>query len=209
MTGDEVIEGIEQAFAAVQRPGAPFLVDSREGCEPGEVAATFAGRKWQDLEPPFLDANYTALSFFSEGAFRYFLPAYLVADVRRALQTADPVFHLTHGFHDGRTRVQAGGEWFDRRFGGSSLVNPRRYGAITTRDYARMRLSVFTREEASAIVAYLEYRRAAGEQYDRPPIDAALDGFWRERAASAPTAAALESHLAEDARYVAALQRGR
>ena len=45
-----------------------------------------------------LDAGYDALSFFSEGGFRYFLPANLIADLGKQLQTADPVFHLMNGF---------------------------------------------------------------------------------------------------------------
>lgn len=45
-----------------------------------------------------LDAHYSALSFFSEAAFRFFFPAYLIADLRGELRTADPLFHLTGGF---------------------------------------------------------------------------------------------------------------
>jgi hypothetical protein len=51
------------------------------------------------IPPTVLDGHYEALSFLSEGGFRFFLPAYLVADVRDQLVTADPGFHLTHGSH--------------------------------------------------------------------------------------------------------------
>ena len=53
---------------------------------------------WTQVDPAILDPNYTALSFFSEGGFRHFLPAFLIADLQGLLQTADPVFHLTNGF---------------------------------------------------------------------------------------------------------------
>lgn len=210
MTSDEVIARIHAAFADVVSPGAPFLVSSREGCEPAEVAEAFAGKDWRSLDTAFLDTHDTALSFLSEGAFRYYLPAYLIADVRHELQTADPLFHLVHGFHDGTARVPAGDEIFTRRLGGSTLLNPRRYGAITWRDYARMRLAVFAREEAAAIVEYLEYRRAIGpDTGDRPQIDAALDAFWRDRAVRAPTQAELAAHLAEEQRFIDSMQRTR
>ena len=58
---------------------------------------------------------------------------------------------------------------------------------MTFYDYARYRLSIFSREEAAAIVGYLEYRRDSdSDGIDTPSITAALDGFWRERAATAP-----------------------
>jgi hypothetical protein len=71
---------------------------------------------------------------------------------------------------------------------------------------------VFAREEAAAIVIYLEYKRALDPAgFENAAIDAALDLFWRERASSAPTAADLAAHVAEDQAYVDAVreQRGR
>ena len=67
-----------------------------------------ASRIGRNLIPWFLDAGYDALSFFSEGGFRYFLPAYLIADLEDRLQTADPVFHLTNGFSDKVVDIPAG-----------------------------------------------------------------------------------------------------
>jgi hypothetical protein len=63
---------------------------------------------------------------------------------------------------------------------------------------------VFTREEAAAIVRYLEWRRDAPSsiENDRRSIDAALERFWRERAASAPTAAMFSEHLRSEQEYL-------
>ena len=55
--------------------------------------------------------------------------------------------------------MEVSGRTFTRRSGRTQFVNPRRFGAMTFCDYARFRLSVFTREEAGAIVAYLEFKR--------------------------------------------------
>ena len=134
-----------------------------------------------------MDGHANALSFFSEAGFRYFLPAYMICDLRGLLQTADPLFHLTHGFSDRSTEVPAGERTFVIRHGRSAFINPRRYGAMTSYDYARWRLSVFTREEANAIVAYLEHKRDSDpDVIDSEAIDAALDSFWLERARTAP-----------------------
>lgn len=81
---------------------------------------------------------------------------------------------------------------------------------MTSYDYARHRLSVFTREEAGAIVAYLEYRRDSAEYtFEKEPIQVALDNFWLERAQEAPTAESLKRYLAEQAEFVAAIQKGK
>ena len=92
----QVIEQIRQAFRETERPGDAFLQGSQEGCEPGESVAPFMGIvDWSQLDAEILDASYTALSFFSEGGFRYFLPAYLIADVadrRSGLSSHERVF---------------------------------------------------------------------------------------------------------------------
>ena len=146
-----------------------------------------------------------ALDFFFEGGFRFFLPAYLVADLREELLTAEPLFHLWHGFATVSTDVAVGSRTFRRISGGNRLVNPRRYGAITWSDYARHRLSVFVREEAQAIVAYMTCKCEHGAtDLDKSRIDAALKEFWSDRAENAPTRKEVEAHLQEETEFYAA-----
>jgi len=78
---------------------------------------------------------------------------------------------------------------------------------MTSYDYARCRLSVFTREEATAIVAYLEFKRDLDpDVVDGQAIDAALGSFWLERSRTAPRADSLEQYLAEQEEYLAAIR---
>jgi hypothetical protein len=204
---ETVIEMIQRVFSGNAHPGGRFLQGSFEGCEPYDEVGPFESvEDWRSLDAGFLDGHANALSFFSEAGFRYFLPAYLVADLRGELQTADPLFHVTHGFSDWTTEVPAGDRTLQMRHGRSALINPRRYGAMTSYDYARFRLSVFTRDEATAIVAYLEFKRDSDpDVIDRESIDAALDSFWLERARTAPRAESLEQHIAEQEEYLAAI----
>ena len=204
----ELIDLIREAFRESPHPGDAFLVGSREGCEPSEVIAPFMGvTDWLEVSAGNLDANSEALSFFSEGGFRFFLPAYLIADLEGQLHTADPLFHLTGGFSDAVVQVPTKTRTYEKTIGKSALLNPRRYGAMTFYDYARYRLSIFSREEAVAIVAYLEYRRDSdSDGIDTPSITAALDGFWRERAATAPHSSALQKHIEDEAAYIRDLQ---
>ena len=199
-----IIEHIRQAFHDTEHPGDAFVQGSREGCEPGESVAPFiAVTDWSQLDPMVLDANYDALSFFSEGGFRYFLPAYVIADLKEQLHTADPVFHLTNGFSDKVVKIPAGQRIYEKTIGKSAFINPRRYGAMTWHDHARCRLSVFTREEAQAIVSYLEYKRDKDSHgLNREAINAALDSFWRDRAVNGPTHQAIRQYRHEEAEYL-------
>lgn len=200
----QVIEHIRQVFRDTERPGNAFLQGSHEGCEPGESVAPFMGiTDWSQLAPVVLDASYTALSFFSEGGFRYFLPGYLIADLEERLQTANPVFHLTNGFSDKVVTLPAGPRLYEKTIGKSAFVNPQRYGAMTWHDHARCQLSVFTREEAGAIEAHLEYKRDADPRgLNTEEINAALDSFWRNRATTGPTHRAVKQQLKEEADYL-------
>src|SRR3954462_14775879 len=72
---------IHRAFARGEYPGAWCLTNSREGFEPGWLDEEFKGKSdWRALDAAFIDQapnGYgTALSFFSDEAFRFYLPAY-------------------------------------------------------------------------------------------------------------------------------------
>jgi hypothetical protein len=206
---DDVIQQITEAFAPNPYPGDGFLQGSFEGCEPYDEVGAFIGKTdWKLLDAPMLDGHYCALGFFSEAGFRFYLPAYLIADLRGQLRTADPLFHLSHGFLSFSTNVPVGTETFARFSGGTQLLNPRRYGAMTWADYSRYRLAVFTREEAQAIVAYLNCKRESDKQgLHQDRIDAALNQYWSDRAKSAPPRQSLQEHLAEEDRFAAALEK--
>jgi hypothetical protein len=206
---ESVIETLLETFKGIEFPGDQFLQGSFEGCEPYDEIAAFKGKKdWRALDSAMLDAHYSALSFFSEAAFRFFFPAYLIADLRGELRTADPLFHLTGGFSVTSIDAPAGSPVTTLNTGGSTLLNPRRYGAIISADYARYRLSVFTREEARAIVAYLEYKRENDDHgINAPRIDAALNAFWLDRAANGPAQMDLRAHLRAESEFIAHLRR--
>ncbi len=172
-TADAVKAQIRRAFAAVPYPGDDNLRDSNEGEEPFLLEDAFRGKTdWRDLDAQFLDAAPdgfgSALTFFSAPAFRFYLPAYLIADLDEALAQQDPTFNLSYGLDDTL---------------GAVPVNPRRYGAWTWREAKEKRFATFTPPEAAAIVAYLRYRLAHGWLADtqRWMIAQALGNFWLPR----------------------------
>lgn len=161
---------VAHAFSDTPRPSDSALSDSHEGDEPLLVAQEFRGKQdWRSLEAGFLDQSPeglgSALSFFAREAFRYFIPAFLLADLDEKLEHADPLFHLWNGLDD-ETRHET--------------VNPRRYGDRTWLEEVSTRFAVFSRSEVAAIVAYLEYK-AISDEFSRPKIRQALKNYWLPR----------------------------
>ena len=163
---------INAAFANVPAPPVWCLTNSREGDEPALLERDFRDKTdWRVLTPEFLDSApdgfASALSFFSDEAFRFYLPAYLLADLHRLLHRADVVFHLTHGLDDESRKT---------------LVNPLRYGNRTWFEAASHRLAIFDPAQAAAIVGYLEHKIAIAQfDHERLTIQAALDNYWLQR----------------------------
>lgn len=176
MGSSNIESQIAEAFDTVPPPPRWCLVDSREGTEPELVEREFRDKTdWRTLSARFLDdapaGLASALSFLSDEAFRYFLPAYLMADLRGQLERVDVVFHLTHGLNDA---------------GKNEMVNPLRYGARSSFEAASHRLSTLDAAQAGAVVAYLEYKIDFGELvgFEQARVEEALRNFWRPRAAS-------------------------
>jgi hypothetical protein len=170
--GEAIKSLIRCAFSGVEFPGDWCLRGSNEGDEPYLLEREFAGKSdWRTLEPSFLDqapdGYASALSFFSDEAFRFYLPAYLIADIDGGLARTTPSFDLTYGLED-RAKTEK--------------LNPRRYGERTWFESSRHKFAVFDRAQAAAIVAYLEFKRESDE-FARPMIDQALENYWRDRAA--------------------------
>lgn len=164
---------IHKAFAGVVYPGDWCLVDSREGTEPALLEEEFKGKSdWRALDAAFMDQApdgfASALSFFSDEAFHFYLPAYLLADLEGRLHHADVVFALTHGI-DNASRHEK--------------INPRRYGERTWFEHARHKFAMFNRQEVGAIAAYLIYKRDASgvADFEKARISEALENYWSAR----------------------------
>lgn len=170
MDPSPIIAQVREAFEATPPPDAEDLRGSNEGEEPYLLEDEFSEvPPWPSLEAEFLDeapAGYgTALHLFSRAALRYYLPAYLIADLRGALTRAEPACVLWSGFDD------------EKR---DTAVNPRRYGTWTWFESKAQRFEMFTRGEVEAIVAYLEFV-AQRERFSRAGIEQALRNYWRPK----------------------------
>jgi len=171
-SADAVIEEIRQAFPARRQGRFLPLVNSAQGDEPLRVVAAFDDKvDWTTLAPEWLDkvpsGLGSALSFLSDEAICFYIPAYIVADMTTDLQMADPSFALTHGFahrsHNKRVKPQSEKTWTE---------------------YARNRWSRLSHGQAVAIVHYLEWRALRDHVHSgADSIVEALGTYWYDRAA--------------------------
>ncbi len=163
-----MINKIKAAFPAQRPAGFASLVNSKLGDEPLLTDQAFADKlDWTLLEASWIDTaadGYaSALSFFSDEAICFYIPAYMVADVQGALRNADPIFHLTHGFDELSQDQVIGGR------------TPGTWG-----EYARQRWSHLTPPQALAIVHFLEWT-CANDTLAQTARQA-LKAYWYERA---------------------------
>jgi len=172
MEKDSIRDLILTAFSKVNRPGNWALVDNREGDEPLYVEEEFQDKDdWRTIDPAFLEEApkgfRSALSFFSNEAFRYFLPAYLIADLDGKLYEVDPSYYLCSGLDNASKNEK---------------VNPRRFGDQTWLHVRQWRFSLFTKEEAKAILEYLKYKSAISTDFSKQQILEAIENYWDYRA---------------------------
>ena len=148
------------------------MVNSDQGEEPLLTAEFFSDKSdWTSLDPTWLDrvpdGFGSALSFLSDEAICFYIPAYLSEDLKGNLKRVEPTFYLTHGF-DSLSR--------DRR------ISPRRPETWT--DYGKRRWSRLTMEQTSAVVHYLEWRLETDGIDLAYDASEALSAFWYDRASA-------------------------
>jgi hypothetical protein len=133
---EEAIRQIEAAFADVPYPGREALFNNH-CCECAEVSACYAGKRWTEIALTDVLAGRET-SLLSPAAWRYYLPAVMIWCIR-APDTVDVIQdNLVYQLEppDDQRGVP---EWFNERARG------------------------FSREQRSAIVAYLDWYRERDE----------------------------------------------
>lgn len=166
---DNLIAKIEHAFADVAYPGDNDLTDSTYGEEPEALVKEFRGKTDRtQLDAAFLnqapDGWGTALSFFSANALRFYLPVYLIADIRDELECCEPAVRLCSALTPLGARQKIAKRW-----GGGTMGNR-----------ARKTFARFDDKQVAAVVDYLKWKLEAVDGYD-PTIEQALEAYWLKR----------------------------
>lgn len=187
-----LVAEINAAFDQAPYPGDDnvCLVGGQEE-EASLYALEFQGLDWRTLHPSLLAQNFLGLNFFTADGFRYFLPAYLVADLidLGIPSGADPVFHLTSGFAEFQPDPQAGQGLKTPSsmapglsvLTGSGDPTEGMVSDVPQSDmfiFAAERMAGFSRSEREAIIGYLQYK-AQTDPDSAAEIGDALDRYWR------------------------------
>jgi hypothetical protein len=142
---------ILNAFKDNKFPGNLNIRNSNVGEEPFRVEEAFRGKDdWTKLDAKFLDevpnGLSSALSFFSEAAFHFYLPAYLIAHIDDKLPEVDVIFHLCNCFINSNKNQRIGRKLIEDEKGSYKWSDdePIIYGESTWWDYGSYRCSLFT-----------------------------------------------------------------
>jgi hypothetical protein len=163
MINDELIQKISAAFAEAQYPGDDCLVNESYGAEPDLVRNHFIGHSdWKKLTHEFLDFD-GALSFLSDKAFRFYIPAFMIADINEKLDYNDPIVRLCWS-----VTPQSENEKIAKIWGGGTI-----------KERAKKCFDKFSKEQVSAIVAYLHWKLSKDEY--NCTIEQAMENYWLHR----------------------------
>ncbi|MGE0871388.1 MAG: DUF6714 family protein [Kofleriaceae bacterium] len=159
---------IEAAFADVSYPGDDDLTKSSYGPESEALIRDFRGKTdWRAVSGDFLNhaAGGWGLSFFSDAALRFYLPAYMIADVRRELTSGDSP--------DGRLTA-----FLTAQTSANKLAKV--WGGGTMGEHARRCFDQFDAAQAAAVTEYLLWK-LDDLGYEHPTITEALEEYWLRR----------------------------
>ena len=169
-TEEEIIQKIEKAFADNIFPGDDNLASY--SYEEGElIKRHFSGQNdWRNLSADFIDKD-GALAFFSNEAYRFFLPAYMIADIKGHLEWNDPSVSLCWNL-----TPQYGNQKIAEIWGGGTMA-----------EQAKKCFEPLTHEQVSAIISYLRWKmnvELEDEFYISQNllcISQALENYWLKR----------------------------
>lgn len=147
MTKDALIALIEQAFADTVYPEGAKITDcSWQNCdECREIAEAFEGKHWTSVRNArFLRKYHEALPLFQPEAFRFYLPAYMIVNLKSRAYLGIMPESITFNLTPPEIKGVLAEDWFNK-FGETQI------------DYWTRRVSGFTTEQKQAIKAYVEY----------------------------------------------------
>lgn len=156
----ELIQKIVTAFSDAEFPGNDNLVNNSYGEEPTLFRVHFFGQNnWNTLSPEFIDFD-GALSFFSDEAFRFFLPAFMIADINEQLNFNNPAVRLCWA-----VTPQSENKKIAEVYGGGSIG-----------ERAKACFNKFSVEERNAVVSYLQWKLVKDE--NDLTVAQALKNYW-------------------------------
>lgn len=167
MTKQEIIIEIQNAFSETQYPGDKNITSSPYKAqypdyEGNQIDKVFKGKSWNEVSENDLAFQNSAMAFFTNDAWRYYLPAYMILivnDIKKADVIADDLVRY--------------------------LTVPEEKVGITQeetfKDFERFteRVAEFSLEQGRAILHFLEYLFENHKDHypDNEPLKP-IDQYW-------------------------------
>jgi len=162
-SNNSLIQKIDSAFSDTVYPGNENLFEDSYGNESAILRNHFLGfEDWRLLTNKHLNMD-GALSFLSEKAFRFYIPAFMIADINEKLKYNDPIVRLCWSISPQSESKKIAKVW----------------GGTTEEVRAKKCFDKFSKEQTSSIVSYL-YWRLSLDEYDFT-VKYALDNYWLNR----------------------------
>ncbi len=138
---EKLREQIRAAFNGLSKPDRTNI--ARGGDEAEKLIHELADKHWDNLTVEYCESRPDALGFLTPEAFRFYLPAFLLASLRETNgKISGDCFTLYHLEPPSRSKTEAY-DWFSRRF------------------------ELFSRNQLDVLIEYLESMRSSeGYQFD-------------------------------------------
>ncbi|MBE0537247.1 MAG: hypothetical protein IH624_16410 [Phycisphaerae bacterium] len=161
---------IYNAFSGIEYPGDDEIAPA-DGLEEKEVADALRSKDWRELDSKFLN-NYciASITFLHFRAYRFFLPAFLLATVKDYGKVPEIVQDTVFSLLDPVSYQK--------------LYYPELYKEKEAVDWYTFlcRMKPLTYHQVDAIVGVLEFlRNYHTEDFPHKEPQVALEGYWLER----------------------------
>jgi hypothetical protein len=190
MENNELIKIIKEAFISEEYPGDNNLAYSDNGCfDVEEIKQNFTGKLWHALDKDFLLKNRESIYFFSKAAFKYYIPAFMLATIQYYDDMDDLPDRIIGVFllpeKEDIIEMSKKLKSFPQ-IEGIKTINYGEYDAYIktslqsfeeTREYFFEKANEFNKGQRNAIKMYLEYmEKYQDDLYNDPKV--ALERYW-------------------------------
>ena len=151
-----VEENIRQAFKDSPYPGDSNLVNIQGSCdlEGQDIFDSFVGKHWEEVSLDTLEFHHEALCFFKPEAYRFYLPAYLLATAKSYYQAGNIPNSVVYGLNV------------------SSMLDDERKTFMAT-------ISGFSDRQKKAILSFLRFlQQKYSANYPGNQLDRIIENFW-------------------------------
>ncbi len=161
----ETMKEIESAFAGVSRGGGISLHETRVEDDQGseeeraEARAKDTDVRWQDVPDEAIEKPDLSLSFLDPTGFRYYLPAYMMWELRLILE----------------------GRSVDCNTHGAAVFALILDEENDMREWRLPYYELFTQEQERAICKFLRFYAEHGDEWQPRYAQEALDKYWNQR----------------------------